>query len=229
MIVCWSTKGGSGTTVVSIGLGLAMARQTGNTAIADLCGDVATALAADIDETRPGLRQWLASPATVPYDGLRRLTVEVMDGLELMPPGPPATGSADAIGQSERLALAFEGANLVVDAGMQDRTPEARALIEVATTSLLVVRPCFLAIKAASKCTQRADGLVLIDEPGRALDAADIEDALGIPIAATLRWDSNVARRVDAGRLKGRPIKGLKPLDRLAESLSTPQVGRLAG
>ena len=45
----------------------------------------------------------------------------------------------------------------------------------------------------------RPTGVVLIDEPGRALTSRDVEHALGVPVVAEARLDPAVARAVDAG------------------------------
>ena len=47
-------------------------------------------------------------------------------------------------------------------------------------------------------------GVVLIEEPGRALTHADVERSVRAPIVATVGWDTRVARAVDAGLLATR-------------------------
>jgi hypothetical protein len=69
----------------------------------------------------------------------------------------------------------------------------------------------------------RPSGVVLVSEPRRALGRRDIEDVLGVPVAAEIALDDAVARSVDAGLLARRvprvleralrPIVGL-PLGR---------------
>ncbi|MFP5377593.1 MAG: hypothetical protein ACLGIO_12540, partial [Acidimicrobiia bacterium] len=70
-----------------------------------------------------------------------------------------------------------------------------------ATASLLVLRPCFLALRRAVAAPLRPSGVVLVDEPGRSLGVADVEAALGVPTVAVVPWGPAVARRVDAGLL----------------------------
>ena len=57
-----------------------------------------------------------------------------------------------------------------VDVG-EPESPVARAVLEVADATLLVVRECYLALRRASSSslTGRAFGLVVLQEPGRAL------------------------------------------------------------
>jgi hypothetical protein len=51
---------------------------------------------------------------------------------------------------------------------------------------------------------------VLIREPGRALHAADVERAVGVPVVAELDLDPAVARAVDAGLLAARLPRSLQ-------------------
>ena len=74
-------------------------------------------------------------------------------------------------------------------------------MVEAADQALLVTRPCYLALRAAVRQTVRPTGVVLIDEPGRALRRDDIEASLGAPIVAISLLDPAIARAVDAGLL----------------------------
>ena len=62
--ICWSAKGGSGTTVIATSLGLLTTRSL----LVDLAGDIATALGLDVGD-RPGVLDWLGSDA--PAEHLR--------------------------------------------------------------------------------------------------------------------------------------------------------------
>jgi len=93
---------------------------------------------------------------------------------------------------------------VVVDAGVVGGGGEggpAFDLTATATTSLLVLRPCFLALRRAVVAPLRGNGVVLVDEPGRSLGPGDVEAALGLPVVAVVPWDPAVSRRVDAGLL----------------------------
>jgi hypothetical protein len=71
-------------------------------------------------------------------------------------------------------------------------------------TSLLVTRPCYLALRQALNLSITAAGIVLVAEPGRALDAADVAAVLGLPMIATIPLRAEIARAVDAGVLPAR-------------------------
>jgi hypothetical protein len=85
-----------------------------------------------------------------------------------------------------------------------------------AAQSLIVARPCYLALRRAVRCTGLATGSVLVREPSRALSAIDVAHAIGAPVVAELVWDPAVARAVDSGMLAARlPLSLVKPLQRL--------------
>jgi MinD superfamily P-loop ATPase len=200
VILCWAAKGGSGTTVVACALALGSAR-TQPTALIDLSGDCATALGMD-EPTGPGVVDWLASPTAGPTD-LFRLAVLVRDKVMLIPRGEGLAPDD----QWERLAAAIaDSANVIIDAGT-GHPPQA--LHDAAEQSLLVTRPCFIAIRRAQHLAIRPTGIVLVDEPGRSLTSRDVEHALGVPVAAEVRLDPAVARAVDAGLLIARLPKSL--------------------
>ena len=200
MIVCWAAKGGSGTTVVACALALGLGRAAPATLV-DLSGDCATALGL-AEPSGPGVCDWLVSPTAGPSD-LSRLAVDVRDDVRLIPRGI-AVAPDD---QWSRLAAALAvPATVIVDAGTG--CPPA-PLHDVAEHSLLVTRPCFIALRRAQQLGIRPTGIVLVDEPGRALTSSDIEHALGVPVVAEVRLDPAVARAVDAGLLTTRLPKSL--------------------
>jgi len=96
--------------------------------------------------------------------------------------------------------LAADPRPAVVDCGSG---PSGAGLVaaSAATSSLLVLRPCYLALKAALRAPLRPSGVVLVEEPGRALGAPEVEDVLAVPVRAVVRVDPAVARAVDAGSL----------------------------
>ena len=200
MIICWAAKGGSGTTVVACALAVSSPRAK-SSLLVDLGGDCPTALGLD-EPTGPGVAEWMASP-TAGASELARLAVSVRDQVRLIPCGagvPPDD-------QWARLAVALGGfENVIIDAGTGC---PSTALREAAQQSLLVIRPCFIAIRRAQQLNSRPTGIVLVDEPGRALTSRDIESALGVPVVAEVRLDPAVARAVDAGLLLARLPKSL--------------------
>ena len=208
LIACWSPKGGSGTTVVSCGLALVLAR-TASVAVADLAGDVPAALGV-AEPAAPGLLDWLAAGDEVPADALSRLELDVRPGLTLLARGAaPSSPSISTRGEALAEALRSHRDAVVVDCGRVG-SPESLALAGCADESLLVLRPCYLALRRALEAPIRPSGVVMVSESGRALDRHDIEDVLGVPVRAQVPVDPAVARAVDAGLLARRPPRALR-------------------
>ena len=204
LLACWAAKGGAGTTVVATALARLLASgAAGGALLADLAGDVPAVLGLP-DPPGPGLAGWLAAGEDVPPDALARLEVEGPAGLRVLPwdGGPPAAAGSGLDERASVLAavLAADPRPTVVDCGTG---PVGARLVaaSAATTSLLVLRPCYLALRAALRAPLRPSGVVLVTEPGRALGAPDVEDVLGLPVRAVVGADPSVARAVDAGSL----------------------------
>ena len=84
LVACWSVKGGSGATVVSVALASMLAESApGGALVVDLAGDVPAVLGVPEPEG-PGVRGWLAAGSTVPADALPRLEVEGPGGVRLL-------------------------------------------------------------------------------------------------------------------------------------------------
>ena len=200
-IVCWSVKGGSGTTVVAAVLGV-LAAERGPCIVVDLAGDLPATFGIP-EPDGPGVSDWLAAEPGPAPGSLVALARPVRDELRVVPFGG-ALLPADDHPAWPRLAdeLAGLGRPIVVDAG-RGRPPTP--LVDRARSSLLVLRPCFLALRRAALLPEgSAGGVVLIEEPGRSLSAGDVSRTLGIPIVARLPLDPALARSVDAGLLLGR-------------------------
>jgi hypothetical protein len=83
----------------------------------------------------------------------------------------------------------------------------AETLAEVATHSLLVLRPCFLSLRRAVAAPVHPSGVIVVREPGRVLSDRDVADVVGAPVLATVPVSPEVARAVDAGLfLSSRPV-----------------------
>ncbi|HEX7443198.1 MAG TPA: hypothetical protein VF320_04895 [Acidimicrobiales bacterium] len=207
-VALWSVKGGSGTSVVSAALALVLARRSVEGALlVDLAGDLPAVLGLP-EPSGPGLGGWFAAGPDVPQDGLSRLEVPAADGLTLIPRGSGALGPFD---RAEALAagLALESRSVVIDGGLIDPAQPAgdgaaSALIAGAEQSLLVTRPCYLALRRAVSSPLRPTGVVLVTEPGRALGRRDVEQVIGVDVVAEVPVDAAVSRAVDAGLLSGR-------------------------
>lgn len=209
LIACWSAKGGSGTTVVSVALAAVLTRSSpSGVLLADLGGDV-PAVAGLPETSGPGLAEWLASGDTVPADALSRLELRGSGGLRVLPagasPAPPAPGRAEVLAA----LLASDVRPVVADCGCGPQGA-GLAVAAAASTSLLVLRPCYLSLRRALQAPVRPSGVILVSEPGRSLGRVDVEEVLGVPVRAVVGVDPAVARAVDAGVLPARLPRGLE-------------------
>lgn len=202
LVTCWSVKGGSGTTVVATALAVLLSRRhPGGALLVDAGGDVPTALGLP-EPAGPGLFDWLTSPG-VDSDALRRLEVAVSTELRVLPAGTPSPlASPESTAGTERLFQALAGRVAVIDAGPPSAL--AHELASGSTVSLLVLRPCYLALRKAMAAPLRPSAVVLVEEEKRSLDALDVEDVLGVPVRAVVPWHPAIARSVDAGLLGSR-------------------------
>ncbi|GIU86212.1 MAG: hypothetical protein KatS3mg009_0727 [Acidimicrobiia bacterium] len=205
MLTCfWSPKGGSGTSVVTAAVALVAARD-GATRLADLVGDQPAVLGAASDPPT-GMREWLRVGVDAPVDALDRLSVEIVPGVTLLPAGRAPIGDvAPEAGAALATALRDDPRPTLADVGVPGSSA-AEAMLEVADASVLVVRGCYVALRRAVRMapTARAHGVVLVEEPGRALGAREVGDVLGLPVLARVPVRSQTARVVDAGVLPTR-------------------------
>lgn len=206
----WSSKGGSGLSTVAAAVA-ALSARVGSTLLVDLAGDQAAlcGLAADPEL---GMRDWMAGPCGPSSGALDRLACSVAPGLTLLAAGGGGDGGADPAAPGSPVdALAARRETVVIDAGLALCGPAAR-LVEQADHSVLVIRPCYLALRRA---VARADlvtastGVVVLGEEHRALSVDDVARVLGLPVLAVVPADRAVARSVDAGTLVTRPPRCL--------------------
>jgi hypothetical protein len=187
--------------VVACALAL-MSAASRPTLLVDLSGDCPTALGLS-EPTGPGVADWLGSPTATAAD-LLRLSMPIRDHARLVPLGTVATPTD----RWARLATGVDESDVViVDCGTGAPPVE---LTEAAEQSLLVTRPCYLALRRAQRCQARPTGVVLVNEPGRALGATEVEQSLGAPVVADVQYDPAVARAVDAGLLAARLPRSLQ-------------------
>jgi len=217
LIACWSAKGGSGTSVIAAALALLLARSPEaphGVVLADVAGDLPAVLGLPHPTAGLGLADWLEAAAGVPKDALGRLEQPVGAGLVLLPwcgkgPGATAPRAGDRNGAGALAsALAADDRPVVVDCG-SCVCDTGMAIADAADVSLLVLRPCYLALRRALASAPRPSGVVLVAEPGRALGRRDVEDVLGSKVMAEAPWMPEVARAVDAGLLSSRLPRGL--------------------
>ncbi len=207
LVVCWSPKGGSGTSVVVTGLALsARARHPSRpTYIVDLDGDVPAI--AGCGDPVTGLSEWITQPSLFSLDDV---LLEISPNLFVIPRGhsplPEVTSSAWS-----RLALELgprseNGAAIVVDCG---RDPIAHELRTAVSRHILITRPCYLSLRRSRLFENSFDSVIVIEESHRVLTSADVQSVLGVPIAARIPLTSDIARRVDAGVIISRPPRQL--------------------
>jgi hypothetical protein len=228
LVVLWSPKGGSGTSVVAATLAVHLARSA-PCRLLDLAGDQPAILGLPADPVT-GALDWMAAGSAVP-DALDRLAVDVAPDLALLPAGGRDRDVAALAGDPGRedddaeAAAALVGAlrrrpgPVVVDAGTA-RSAAALVLVEAADVAVVVVRGCYLALRRAVASPQlpSTSGAVLVEEPCRALGRAEVTDVLAVPVLAQVPVRPSVARVVDAGVLAARPPDVLRaPIRRLVE------------
>ncbi|MGA0877664.1 MAG: hypothetical protein ACO3SP_00950 [Ilumatobacteraceae bacterium] len=227
-----STKGGSGTSTVSAGFAGILGRRTkrhapraGRVLAVDLCGDLPAVLG--IATPLIGLSEWLDRSSALDFD---ELCIDCGQGVHLVPTGSPSLPDPNSPGWNRLIAvlddhLAHDG-QVVIDAGTEalPRLFTTPALMTTTTKSstrvLLVVRPCYLALRrAVEEITESrfsADGVVLVTGGGRVLTRRDVESVLGIPVVAEVPLDPDVGRRVDSGlflsRLPASLVAALAPV-----------------
>lgn len=217
LVACWSVKGGAGTTVVAASLALLLARETvAGVILADLAGD-APAVLGLAEPASPGLAGWLGAGPRVPADALARIEVEAAPGLRLLPRGDgelhaERAGVLAALLDSSPRPAVVDCGRLAGPSRGAGSSPVATEIIGRARQSLLVTRPCYIALRRASQSPLRPTGVVIVNEPGRVLSKTDVHGVVQAPVVAQIELDPKVARLVDAGLLSGRLPQSLAPL-----------------
>ena len=145
-IVCWSPKGGSGTSVVAAALGLTIASSGRETLLVDTVGDLPMVLGLP-PGNGDGLSDWLLAPSDVSADALSLLEMPAGERLQLLGAGNATEKAIDP----ERTVLAAELLSrsarwVVVDAGSTG--PPDPWLVQGAS-AVMVIRACYLGIQAA--------------------------------------------------------------------------------
>lgn len=195
--VCWAVKGGSGTTVVAACLALASPTPR---LLVDLDGELPAALGIP-EPAGQGLCDWFATD--LPASAIGELAIDLDATTRLVP-----RGAAPLPAAPERWAALADWAATcplepILDAGT-GTVPPALATAAAGVRLTLVTRLCYLALRRAAGADPRPDDVIVVAEPGRALHARDVEQAIGAPVVATLTVDPAVARAVDAGLLAAR-------------------------
>ena len=200
MIVCWSVKGGSGTTVVASTLALMRAAESQRGALlVDLAGDVPAVLGL-AEPSGPGISDWFAHCDLGSRMTLQSIAIQATANLQIIARG---SKQLDVDENFIDLCAALKTFDLpiIVDAGCGLPSPD---LLAHASSSLLVTRPCYLSLRRAAQLSVSPTGIVLISEAGRALGKHDVEAVIGAPVIAEIIFDAAIARAVDAGLLASR-------------------------
>ena len=200
MIVCWSVKGGSGTTVVASTLALVHAEKSPRGAlIVDLAGDVPAVLGL-AEPSGIGVGEWFTQNENSSRMALQSIAIQATANLQLISRGAtPINASANFTELSASLAT-FD-LPVVIDAGCGVVSAD---LLARASSSLLITRPCYLSLRRAAQLNVAPTGVVLINEHGRALGKRDVESVIGAPVIAEITFDPVISRAVDAGLLASR-------------------------
>jgi hypothetical protein len=197
--------------VLAAACSLVLARESAATAgvrLADLDGDQPAIFGLGADPEL-GLLDWLAAGAEAPAEALDRLVVEVAPGVALLPRGgsPRVLAPIPAAEAGAALAVLLGDAPVTTIADCGSATaPATRAVAEVATTTVVVIRCCYLALRRAvrSPVLARTSGVVLVEDAGRSLSAREVSEVLDLPVIARVPSRPAVARAVDAGVLVAR-------------------------
>ena len=200
MIVCWSVKGGSGTTVVASTIALMRAAESQRGALlVDLASDVPAVLGL-AESSGPGISDWFAHCDLGSRMTLQSIAIQATANLQIIARG---SKQLDANENFSELCAALKTFDLpiIVDAGCGLPSPD---LLAHASSSLLVTRPCYLSLRRAAQLSVSPTGIVLINESGRALGKHDVEAVIGAPVVSEIIFDAAIARAVDAGLLASR-------------------------
>ena len=193
-----SPKGGNCTTVTATAYALLMAARGTHTVLIDLCGDVPAA-AGMAEPTTPGINDWLSESSTSDAQALVTLGTPFDNGLVIV-----HRGSSFVKGQPRWSDLANAittlPMNIVIDAGITFLPDELRRAVTHVT---MVVKPCYLSLRRASRM-QRPTQLFVVCEESRALTIKDVGHVLGMPVTCEIPYTPAISRSVDAGMLPSR-------------------------
>lgn len=190
----YATKGGQGVTTTAATLAILTARAGRRTLLVDTTGDLAAILNITSDRTEPGLAEYL-EPAS--HITLNTITTNITDSLDIIHRGNgPITYSTHTYGLLTNGLGQYD--HVIIDTTDQDY-----AWTLPVNHRVLVTRPCYLALRRAPFAPPPT-AIVVINEPGRALNPNDIEAVIGIPVTATVPYTPTISRTIDAGLLNSR-------------------------
>ena len=227
LLALWSPKGGTGTSVFAAAVALATVREArereagpASVRLADLTGDLPAVLGMGADPML-GLGDWLAAGPEAPGEALARFVVEVAAGVGLLPLGTARPDAPEEAGAALAVVLRDGPWPVVADCGT-GRDPAVRACAEVADSTVIVLRPCYLALRRAvhSPLLAHTHGVVVVEEPGRVLGTREITEVLDLPVLARVPLRDDISRAVDAGVITTRlPNVLARPARQLASRI----------
>ena len=202
LMVLSSVRGGVGTSVVSAAIAVLAARdQSRPTYLVDLTGDQTDIFG--LAQADIGLDDW----TTRADRRLTDLAVDIDPQLRLVPSRTALDSTESLDGLVTALDQRRHDAHVVIDAGRLDLSDQFR---ELRPTHLLVIRPCYLALRATVSSSRNWDGLVVVRPPDRVLTTRDVVNVTGLPAIAEVDMSADVARAVDAGVFGSRLPSGLE-------------------
>jgi hypothetical protein len=213
VLVCWSIKGGVGTSVTAAALAIAAAARHPDRGalLVDAAGDQ-PALFGEPAPLGPGLAEWLGAGPDVSGDALALLEAPVGRCVAVVPRGRGplrADRAATLVRQLED-----ESRPVVVDIGTGADAALGRELATAATTSLLVVRACPLVLPLLAELPVSPSGVIVVRHRRRTVTWQEIAEASGTTVVAELEVDPAVAAAVDAGLAhRALPRRFLRVLD----------------
>lgn len=198
----WALKGGQGTstTAAMTAVGASADRPA---LLVDLCGDQTSLFR--MGRQQEGIAEWSTGRHTA--GELRHHAVHVTDTLRLLPRGRGPIDPVRAQELFDWLISAHPIKPVIVDAGTLDPETGGEArdhrlrhiAAEVAGVSILVTRPCYLALRRCSLNTLSPTGVAMVADGRRALGPVEIEQAAGAPVLAAIPFDHDVALAADGG------------------------------
>ncbi|MFN3256291.1 MAG: hypothetical protein ACE37B_11385 [Ilumatobacter sp.] len=198
IVLMWGSKGGAGTSVTAAAAAL---HETKPVLLVDLDGDAASILGADRSRSAIGANDWLAHN-DVEGARLTELVDHIDDTTSVLPSGVSGDVRHANPQRLEQLAkwIADQPGIVIIDAGTG---PPPQALVDIADRNVMVTRADYLALSNPGVLASNPDEIVLVKEPGRALNQRDIERAMNAPVNTVIELDPVIARSVDAGMFLG--------------------------
>jgi hypothetical protein len=131
---------------------------------------------------------------------LQSIAIQATANLQLISRGATTIDSTANFAELSASLATFD-LPIIIDAGCGVVSAD---LLARASSSLLITRPCYLSLRRAAQLNVAPTGVILINEPGRALGKRDVESVIGAPVIAEITFDAAISRAVDAGLLASR-------------------------